>query len=87
MALNFPNQSRSYDRTRNYIRFWGYDSALEIPFFLDVSVLYRLQPKTPSDEAGFLDAFDAGRDRIHEVARQAYGRRHQTSYLLVASDF
>lgn len=35
MTLNFPNASRSYDETRNLIRFWGYDSALEICFFIE----------------------------------------------------
>ena len=30
MTLDFPNESRSYDAKRNLVRFWGYDSALEI---------------------------------------------------------
>jgi hypothetical protein len=40
MALNFPNGSRSFDARRDLIRFWGYDSALEISFFVEMSALY-----------------------------------------------
>lgn len=87
MALNFPNRSRSYDQTRQRIRFWGYDSALEISFFLEVSTLYVLQPKTLDNEAGYLEAFDAGRERIYEVAKKVYGRGRHHSYVLTASDF
>lgn len=86
-ALNFPNRSRSYDQTRHRIRFWGYDSALEISFFLEVGTLYKLLPKTPDNEAGYLEAFDAGRDRIYEVAKKVYGRSRHSSYVLAASDF
>lgn len=86
MALNFPNRSRSYDQTRHRIRFWGYDSALEISFFLDVTTLYKLLPTTPDNEAGYLEAFDAGREKILEVAKKIYGRGHRRSYIIAASD-
>jgi hypothetical protein len=87
MTVNFPNVSRSYDARRNLIRFWGYDSALEIPFFLEVSALFRLIPQTTDVEAGYLEAFDAARDRIHEAARKVYSRSHKGVYLLAAADF
>lgn len=87
MALSFPNRSRSYDPTRHLIRFWGYDSALEISFFLEVGTLYKLLPKTPDNEAGYLESFDAGRDRIHEVAKKVYGRGRHSAYVLAVSDF
>jgi len=29
-----PNHSRSYDRTRRAVRFWGHDSAIEAAFWL-----------------------------------------------------
>jgi hypothetical protein len=87
MTLNFPNGSRSYDARRNLIRFWGYDSALEISFFVEVSALYKLNPQTRNVEAGYLEAFDAARDRIHETARKAYSRARKGAYLLAAADF
>jgi hypothetical protein len=87
MTLNFPNGSRSYDATRNLVRFWGYDSALEISFFVEVSALYKLHPQTRDVEAGYLEAFDAARDRIHETARKVYSRARKGAYLLAAADF
>ena len=87
MTLNFPNGSRSYDARRNLIRFWGYDSALEISFFVEVSALHKLYPLTRTVEAGYLEAFDAVRDRIHETARKVYSRACKGVYLLAAADF
>jgi hypothetical protein len=87
MALNFPNESRSYDSTRNLIRFWGYDSALEISFFVEVSALNKLDPMARSVESEFLEAFDAARDRIHETARKVYSRSRKDAYVLAAADF
>ena len=34
MALIFPNASRSYDQTRDAVRFWGYQSSIECSFFV-----------------------------------------------------
>ena len=87
MTLNFPNGSRSYDARRNFIRFWGYDSALEISFFVEVSALQKLIPKTKDEESGYLEAFDAARDRIYEAARKVYSRNSEDAYLLAAADF
>ncbi len=87
MTLNFPNGNRSYDARRKLIRFWGYDSALEISFFMEVSALYKLNPQTRNVEAGYLEAFDAARDRIHETARKVYSRARKDAYLLAAADF
>jgi hypothetical protein len=87
MALNFPNESRSYDSTRNLIRFWGYDSALEISFFVEVSALNKLDPMARSVESEFLEAFDASRDRIYETARKVYSRSRKDAYVLAAADF
>lgn len=87
MTLNFPNGCRSYDERRNLVRFWGYDSALEIAFFLDVSVLFELSRHTKKTEAGYLEAFDSARDQIHEAARKAYARGRQDAYLLATGDF
>ena len=87
MTLNFPNESRSYDVRRNLIRFWGYDSALEISFFLEVGALHKLSPQTVGMEVGCLEAFDAARDRIHETARKVYSQARKGAYLLAAADF
>ena len=87
MTLNFPNGSRCYDARRNLIHFWGYDSALEISFFVEVNALYKLDPLTGNAEAGYLEAFDAALDRIHDTARKVYSRDHKDAYLLAAEDF
>ena len=46
MTLNFPNASRSYDARRNLVRFWGYDSALEVSFLVEAGALCKLMPQT-----------------------------------------
>ena len=87
MTLNFPNGSRSYDARKNLVRFWGYDSALEISFFIEVGALYKLNPQTRNVEEGYLEAFDAARDQIYETARKIYSRARKDAYLLAAADF
>lgn len=87
MTLNFPNKSRSFDARRDLVRFWGYDSALEISFFVEVSALRKLAPQTAKEEAGYLQAFDAARDRIHETARKVYARNRTHTCLLSINDF
>jgi uncharacterized protein DUF1488 len=87
MALRFPNNSRSYDATRRAIRFWGYDSAMEASFFVDVEALKRIQPDLRFDETGLLSAFDTNRDLIYATAAKVYGRGHKGSYDLIPGDF
>ena len=87
MTLSFPNASRSYDEARNLVRFWGYDSALEICFFLEVGALLKLMPETKSPDADCLEAFDAAREQIFDAARRVYSRRRPGPYLLSAADF
>lgn len=86
MALNFPNASRSYDERRDLVRFWGYDEALEIAFFVDVKALRTLNPSMMNDEAGYLTAFDAVLERIHASARKVYSKRDEDAYLIKESD-
>src|SRR6266511_2856022 len=57
-ALSFPNKSRAFDATRRAVRFWGYDSAMEVAFFVTEDALKRVQPHMRLDEAGILRAFD-----------------------------
>ena len=87
MTLNFPNMSRSYDARKRCVRFWGHDSALEIAFFVEVNALRKLNPQTPNAEAGYLEAFDLARERIHGAARKVYSRTGKEAYLLAANDF
>ncbi len=87
MALNFPNESRSYDTTRNAVRFWGYDSAMEASFYMTAEALQRIQPGLQVDEASLLGAFDSNRGRICATAAKVYSRGHRGSYDLLASDF
>jgi hypothetical protein len=85
--INFPNSSRSYDRTRHAVRFWGYDSAMEASFFISDAALRRIQPNTRLDEAGFLHAFDSNRDLICAAAAKVYVRGSRGSYDLDANSF
>ncbi len=87
MALNFPNQMRSYDASRRAVRFWGHDSAMEASFFVTEDALKRMRPDMRFDEAGLLSAFDANRDLIYAAAVRVYGRGRKGSYDLVGADF
>jgi hypothetical protein len=87
MTLNFPNPSRRYDAARRRVCFWGYDRSMEVPFFLDESVLFRLDPKTKNAEAEMLATFDASRDRINEVADRVHSFQKRSFHVLVAGDF
>ena len=86
MPLSFPNESRSYDARLRCVRFWAYDEALEIPFFVEADALRGIDPMTTIDEPGLLGAFDRQRTRIFKAANRIYSRRQRGSYTLVASD-
>ncbi|MET3841449.1 DUF1488 domain-containing protein [Bradyrhizobium sp. OAE829] len=85
--IDFPNHSRSYDHTRRAVRFWGYDSAIEASFYVNEAALARMQPGVQLDETGFLNAFDANRDRICAAAAKVYVRGTRGSYDLGAANF
>ncbi len=87
MPLNFPNASRSFDATRRAVRFWGYDSALEMSFFVTEGALKKLQPDMLLDERGMLHAFDAHRELICAAASKIYVRGRKGSYDLESGDF
>jgi hypothetical protein len=89
MRLNFPNPSRSFDETGKRVRFWGYDSAIEVAFFVEEDALKKLCPEMANVEDGFLKAFDDARKRIHEVADKVYVRADDGyhAYSLEADDF
>jgi uncharacterized protein DUF1488 len=87
MTLQFPNHSRSYDRTRQAVRFWGYDTSIEYSFFVTVGALERVEPHLRHDEDGFLGAFDAHRDLIFQTAAAVHSRDRKGRYELVGADF
>ena len=89
MTLRFPNLSRSFDETRNRVRFWGYDTAIEISFYVEAAALRMLVPELIDGEAELLKAFDDTRERIHAVADRVYrhGRKSSFVYILSAEDF
>ena len=87
MALSFPNDSRSYDATRRAVRFWGYDSAMEVSFFVNEDALKRIQPGMAFDQTGALRVFDVNRPLIYATAAKVYARGHRGSYDIVSSDF
>ncbi|PIW26602.1 MAG: DUF1488 domain-containing protein [Rhodospirillales bacterium CG15_BIG_FIL_POST_REV_8_21_14_020_66_15] len=86
MGLNFPNHCRSFEARWNRVRFWGYDSALEITFFLEGSALRKLSPEAGPDETGVLRAFDAAVARIHDVARKVYENSRERSDVHVLAE-
>ena len=85
--IDFPNHSRSYDSTRRAVRFWGHDSAIEASFYIDEDAMTRIQPGVRLDESGFLNAFDANRERICAAAAKVYVRGSRGSYDLGAANF
>ncbi len=87
MTLTFANRSRSYDRDRRQIRFVGYDGIFEVPFLLDIDALSRGARHISRSEADHLAAFDAARDEVQSVAREAYGHARKRLYVLTSADF
>jgi len=89
MSLSFPNPSRSFDASSSRVCFWGYDSTIEISFFVEADALKRLCPEMSDVESGFLQAFDAARKRIYEVADKVYvrGGKASCAYVLAAENF
>jgi len=85
MALNFPNESRSYDATRHRIRFWAHDASLEICFFVEEDAL-RLTGGEPPTEDVILEAFDRRRGQILKAAARVYTRNSKDSYTLTTAD-
>ena len=86
MAINFPNESRSYDATRHAVRFWGYDRSMENSFFVSADALQQMQPNLQLDAVSLLRAFDINRDRIYAIAAKVYARGRRGSYDLNVAD-
>ncbi len=87
MTISFPNLSRSFDATRQAVRFWGYDRSMESSFYLTADALVRMQPNQPPGEDGLLRTFDLHRERIYAIAAKVYARGRRGSYDLCFADF
>ena len=89
MSLVFPNRSRSFQSGKNRVRFWGYDSVLDIAFFVEAEALMKICPGSGWDESKLLDVFDNALDEIRRVADKVYKHRRERSYVyvLAAKDF
>ena len=89
MKLSFPNPSRSFDETKSRVCFWGYDSTIEVSFFMERDALKRLCPDVSNVEEGILQAFDSKRQNIYDVADKVYRKSDKGvfSFILVANDF
>jgi hypothetical protein len=85
-SINFPNSSRSYDATRDAVRFWGYCYSMESSFFISAEALKRLQPDMENDEQSCLNAFDRNRNAIYSAATKVYAGGEKGSYNVSVSD-
>ena len=86
MALAFPNASRSYDATRNAVRFWGHDSAMEWSFFVTADALKRVQPGDGRGRGRHARRVRLPSRRICAAAEKLYSRGRKGSYELGAAD-
>jgi ribosomal protein L28 len=85
MAIEFPNQSRSYDPSHRRVRFWGHDDSREVSFLVEAEALRSIDAQA-GDEEALLETFDANWERIQAAARKAYSRRGNGFYVLAAPD-
>ena len=83
--LSFPNQSRSFDEVTGRVRFWAYDGAIEISFFVEREAIQRLSATKPVTEDEFLEAFDRVRNAVHKAADRVYTLSPKGSYTCVLS--
>jgi hypothetical protein len=80
MSLIFPNKSRSFDETKNGVRFSGYDGMFEVRFLVEASALKQ------TTEAKCLSAFDSARASVQKAATGLYERRRGSMLTLSAGD-
>lgn len=87
--VSFPNLCRSFDAAKNRVRFWGYVSAIEISFFVELDAIRKLEPEIRDTEEHILNVFDSAQIRIQEVANTVYvrGKQGAYTYSLGAKDF
>lgn len=85
MTLEFPNKSRSFDATRNTVRFKGHDGMFEVSFAIEADALFKKAIAQPM-ETECLTAFDASRLKIQAAAMKMYQRTRRSGYAMKASD-
>ena len=86
MTISFPNPSRSYDATRQAVRFWGYDRSMESSFIIKADALKHIQPDLRFDPVELLRAFDIHREHIYAIAAKVYSRGGKGYYELNVAD-
>lgn len=86
MTIAFPNPSRSFDKSKNRVHFWGYDKTTEVSFYVDTEALKKLCPDMDSVESGFLKAFDDAREKIYRAAEKAYANKRAFYFILTAEN-
>src|SRR5829696_5582724 len=86
-VTDFSNESRSFDTTRNAVRFWGHDASMEVSFFVTHDALRMLAAERALSESASFETFDAHRAKIDATAGKVYGRGRKGSYELVRSAF
>ncbi len=82
-TLSFPNESRSFDEASDRIRFWAYDGAIEVSFFVEGDAIRHLSKAMPSTEAELLAVFDSSRQLLHHTAERVYRLSPRGSYTCV----
>ena len=88
MSISFPNRARSYDETRDQIRFSGYDGMMEIRFLVELDALAKALSAKVSGEPDGLAAFGKLRQRVLETAEKVYAKRKGLkTYMLTSADF
>ncbi|MBX4957562.1 DUF1488 domain-containing protein [Rhizobium lentis] len=85
MTLTFPNRSRSFDESRDAVRFSGYDGMFEVRFLIEANAL-RTASQAARSEDECLRAFDMARDAILDAATHAYGNGGKDRHTLTARD-
>lgn len=51
MKVKFTNPSRSFEAGENRICFWGYDSVIDVSFFVELNALKKLCPEMSNTES------------------------------------
>lgn len=87
MSIAFPNAARSYDETKQRVRFLGHDGMFEVKFFVAVEALVADRQQRNVSEREYLAAFDSMRAKILEVAKRVYSSRRKDTVMLNTTDF
>ena len=91
MALEFPNNMRSFDDRKSRINFWGYDRTIEVSYFIAADVLNRFNKDVGTQETELLEVFDENIEKIRDVAAGVYGKSSRGkgayTFILIDEDF